>query len=76
MAKVIVWMKTIGSVYYVILMQSCHERTEDIEQEECLVSSTNAVLLHSYTVATGSILHWMSHLQCGVLITHSTVVKM
>ena len=76
MAKVIVWMKTIGSVYYVILMQSCHERTEDIEQEECLVSSTNAVLLHSYVVAIRSVLHWMSHLQCCVLIMHSAVLKM
>ena len=44
-------MKTIGSVCYVILMQSCHERTEGIEQEECLVSFANAVLLHLCTVA-------------------------
>ena len=68
-------MKTIGSVYYVIMMQSCHERTEGIGQEECLVSSTNAVLLHSHAVAIGSILHWMSHLLCCVLITHSAMVK-
>ena len=44
-------------------------------QEKCLVSSVNAVLLHSYIVAIGSILHWMSHLQCRVLITHSAMVK-
>ena len=50
-------MKTIGSVYNIILMQSCHERTEGIGQEECEVSSTNAVLLHSYAVAIGSVLH-------------------
>ena len=69
-------MKSIGSVFYIILMQSCHERTQGIEQEECLVSSANAVLWHSYVVAIGSVLHGMSHLQCYVLITHSTVVKM
>ena len=69
-------MKTISSVCHVILMQSCHERTKGIGQEECVVSSANAVLLHSYAIAIGSILHWMSHLQCRVLITHSTVVKM
>ena len=65
-----------GNVCYVILMQSCHERTEGIGKEECVVSSANAMLLHSYAVAIGSILHWMSHLQCRVLITHSFVVKM
>ena len=70
------WMKTIGSVCYGILMQSCHERTKGIGQEECLVSSANAMLLHSYVVAIGCVLHWMSHLQCYVLITHSVVVKM
>ena len=70
-------MKTIGSVCYVILMQSCHERTKGIEQEECLVSLANAVLLHSYAVAIGFVLHWMSRLQqCCVLIMHSAMVKM
>ena len=76
LAKVTMWMKTIGSVCYGILMQSCHERTKGIEQEECLVSLANAVLLHSYAIAFVSILHWMLHLQCRVLITHSAVVKM
>ena len=56
-------------------MQSCHEKIEGIGQEECVVSSANAVLLHSYAVASGSVLHWMSHLHCCVLITHSAVVK-
>ena len=69
-------MKTIGSVCYGILMQSCYERTKGIGQEECLVSSVNAVLLHSHAIAIGSVLHWMSHLQGCVLITHSAVVKM
>ena len=69
-------MKTIGSVCYVILMQSCHKRIEGIEQEECLVSLANAVLLHLCAIAIGFVLHWMSHLQCCVLITHSAVVKM
>ena len=68
--------KTIGSVCNVILMQSCHERTKGIGQEECVVSSANAVLLHSYAVAIGSVLHWMSHLQCCLLITQSALVKM
>ena len=45
------WMKTIGSMCYGILMQSCHERTEGIEQEECLVLLANVVLLHLCTVA-------------------------
>ena len=64
-----------GSIYYVILMKSCHERTEGIGQEECLVSSANAILLHSHAIAIGSILYWMAHLQCCVLITHGVVVK-
>ena len=69
-------MKTIGSLCYVILMQSCHERTEGIGQEECVVSSANAMLLPSYAIAIGSVLHWMLHLQCCVLIMHSAMVKM
>ena len=69
-------LKTIGSVCYVVLMQSCHERTEGIGQEECVVSSANALLLHSYAVAIGSVLHWMSHLQCCVLNMQSAMVKM
>ena len=44
-------------------------------QEECLVLSVNVGVLHSCAVAIGSIMHWISHLQCCVLITHSTVVK-
>ena len=68
-------MKTIGSVCNVILMKSCHKRTKGIEQEECVVSSANAVLLHSYAVAIGFVLYWMTHLQCRVLITHGVVVK-
>ena len=68
-------MKTIGSVCYGILMQSCHERTKGIGQEECLVLLANAVLLHLSAVAIGYVLHWMLHLQCYVLIMHSTVVK-
>ena len=68
-------MKTIGSVCYGILMQSCHERTEGIGQKECVVSSANAVLLHSYAVAIDAVLHWMLHLRCCVLATHSVVVK-
>ena len=68
-------MKTIVSVCHVILMQSCHEWTEGIKQEECLVSLANAVLLHLCIVAIDAVLHWMSHLQCRVLITHSVMVK-
>ena len=30
LAKVTTWMETIGSVYYIILMQSYHKRTEGI----------------------------------------------
>ena len=30
LAKITTWMKTLGSVYYIILMQSCHKRTEGI----------------------------------------------
>ena len=37
--------------------------------------SANVVLLHSYAVAIESVLYWMSHLQCRVLITHGAVVK-
>ena len=44
-------------------------------QEKCLVLSVNAMLLHSCAVAIGFVLHWMSHLQCRVLITHSIVLK-
>ena len=60
----------------VILMKLRHERTEGIEQEKCLVSSANVVMLHSYAIAIGSILQWMPHLQCYVLIMHSAMVKM
>ena len=49
--------QTIGSVCNVILMKSCHERTKGMGQKECVVSSENAVLLHSYAVAVGSIQH-------------------
>ena len=35
----------------------------------------NARLLHSLVIAIEFVLHWMSHLQCCVLITHSAVVK-
>ena len=35
----------------------------------------SAVLLHSYAIAIGFVLYWMTHLQCRVLITHGTVVK-
>ena len=59
---------------YVILVKSCHERTEGIRQDWCLVSA-NAMLLHSDAVTIGSILYWISHLQCCVLATHSAVVK-
>ena len=69
-------MKTIGSVCYIILMQSCHERTKGIELEECLVSLSNAMLLHLYTIAIEAILHWMSHLQSYVLIMHGAIMKM
>ena len=31
-------------------------------QEECLVLSVNAGVLHSCAVAIGSIMHWISHL--------------
>ena len=68
-------MKTIGSVCYIILTQSCYTRTEGIEQEERLVSLVNVVLLHMCIVAIDAVLHWMLHLQCHVLITHSAVVK-
>ena len=44
-------------------------------QEECLVFLVNTALLHSCAIAIGSVLHWMSHLQCCVLIMHSTMVK-
>ena len=57
-----------------VLVKSCHERTEGIRQDWCLVSA-NALLLHSYAVAIGSVLYWMLHLQCRVLITHGAVVK-
>ena len=63
-------------LYNEILIKSCYERTKGIGQEECVVSSANAVFLHSYATAIGSVLHWMAHLQCYVLITHSTVVNM
>ena len=52
-------MKTTGSVCgdNVVLVKTCHERTEGNGQEECLVLSANAVLLHSYAAAIGSVLH-------------------
>ena len=37
--------------------------------------AANAMLLHSHAVAIGSVLYWMLHLQCRVLITHGAVVK-
>ena len=55
-------------------MKACHERTEGIRQDWCLVAA-NAMLLHSHAVAIGSSLYWMLHLQCRVLITHGAVVK-
>ena len=66
--------KTIGSVCCIVLVKSCHKRTKGIRQDWCLVSA-NALLLHSYAVAIGSVLYWMLHLQCRVLITHGAVVK-
>ena len=50
-------MKIIDSVCNGILMKSCHERTKGNGQEEVMVSSANAVLLHSYAAAIESVLH-------------------
>ena len=50
-------MKTMGGVCVnVVLVKSCHERTKSIGQDRCLVSA-NAMLLHSYAVAIGSVLY-------------------
>ena len=59
----------------VVLVKSYHGRTEGIEEDMCLVSLVSAVLLHSRVVAIGSIMHWIAHLRCYVLATHSATVK-
>ena len=67
--------ETIGSVCgdNVVLVKSCHKRTEALGRIGVWYMS--AVLLHSHTVAIGSVLYWMLHLRCCVLATHSAAVK-
>ena len=69
-------MKTMGGVCEnVVLVQFGHERTDGIGQDWVFGRTVSAVLLHSQAVAIGSVLCWMLHLQCRVLITHGAVVK-
>ena len=77
LAKVTMGMsrKTIGSVCCLVLVKSCQRRTKGIEEDMCLVSVVNAMLLYSCVVAIGFVLYWMTHLQYCVLATHGAVVK-
>ena len=77
LAKVTMGMsrKTIGSVCCLVLVKSCQRRTKGIEEDMCLVSLVNAMLLYSRVVAIGFVLYWMTHLHYCVLATHGAVVK-